>query len=142
MTSDELLKKGGLFKVKVLLTGAFDKDDASQTESIEMMTQENGDPHYLIFRELTSAETLELQTTEESQVIGELEKLIPKALVDHTFINDLGNKTANGDVLNVLRISANLLVYVIEEWQKACPLNKRRLKDSGGLPASSSKAGK
>ena len=78
MNSDELLKKkGGLFSVKIKLTDAFDAEDALQADSIQLMSQDNDESHYIVLRELTNAELMSVQSSDENSMYGELEKLIP-----------------------------------------------------------------
>jgi hypothetical protein len=138
MTSEELLKLGGLFKVRIDLTEAFDAEDAEQAETVEMLTQDNGDPHYITLREVSSSEMLDVQEMSQSEVTRYLEKKIPDCIVDHSFQTSGGGKTSNGDVLKILRLSSSLMVHVLTKWQEALPLAKRMHKASEEQAPSSS----
>ena len=136
MTSEELLKTGGLFKIQLNLADAFDEDEADQAATIEMMKQENGDSHYIVLREMDSDEAIEMQGTEKESVPGLMKKKIANAIVDHSFIkNSKGEKSPNGDVYKIIEMSTNLMMWVLKEWQDASPLQKKMLKASEEQPA-------
>lgn len=129
MNSTELLNlKGGLFSLKINLVDAFDPE--TEKESIELMTTESGASHNLVIRELTGAEMMSIQGTPENEVMGALEKLLPSVIIEHSFTDEKGNITSNGDVLKILRLSSNLLLYVITIWQNSSPLQKRTKRES------------
>jgi hypothetical protein len=136
MTSDELLKQGGLFKIRRNLTDAFDPEDEEQKDIIKLMTQENGDSHYIVIRELSSGEALDVQHAGENEVSTVLIKKLADAIVEHSFRNDKGNVTPNGDVSKIIQMSTSLLMWVLKEWQDASPLAKKTAKGSAGLPVS------
>jgi hypothetical protein len=141
MYADEILKKkGGLFSVKVELNGAFDKGEEAEAHS--MMTQDNGDSHYIVLREFNSAEMLEFQGLDSGSATRELEKKLPDFMVEHSFRNQDNSITSNGDVLKIIRLSSSLLVWILEEWQGKLPLTRRTLRASAGQRPSSSKAEK
>ncbi|MDD5501797.1 MAG: hypothetical protein PHH57_09050 [Candidatus Omnitrophica bacterium] len=139
MTSDELLKRGGLFRVKINLTDAFDGSDPAEAEAAKLLTQENGDSHYIVLREISSAEMLEIQGKEQGEMTDCLEKKIPDCIVEHSFKKADGNKTPAGDVLKILRLSASLMVHVLTKWQESLPLAKRMRKASEEQPRISSR---
>ena len=135
MNSTELLNlKGGLFSLKINLADAFDPE--TEKESAELMTQDTGASHSIVIRELTGAEMMSIQGTPENEVMGALEKLLPSVIIEHSFTDEKGNITGNGDVLRILRMSSNLLLYVITKWQTSSPLQKRTLRESGEPQAS------
>jgi hypothetical protein len=138
MTSEELLKSGGLFKVRIDLAEAFDAEDEGQAEAVEMLTQGNGDSHYIVLREVNSAEMLEVQEKSQREITEYLEKKIPECIVDHSFQTSSGGKTGNGDVLNILRLSSSLMIHVLTKWQESLPLAKRMHKASEEQAPSSS----
>lgn len=138
MTSDELLKAGGLFKVKINLSEAFDREDPDQAEAVEMLTQDNGEPHYIVLREVSSAEMLEVQEKSQQEVTEYLEKKIPDCMSDHSFKTGSGGKTGNGDVLNIIRMSSSLMIHVLMKWQESLPLAKRMHRASEEQAPSSS----
>lgn len=138
MTSDEILKKGGLFKVRIELAEAFDADDETQSEAVELLTQDDGTSHYIVLREINSAEMLEVQGLSEREIAGYLEKKIPECTVDHSFTKEGGNRSPNGDVLNILRLSSSLMTHVLTKWQESLPLAKRMHKASAEQALSSS----
>ena len=133
MYSDEILKrKGGLFSIRVELAKAFDAEDPSQEEGYEMMMQDNRESHYIVLREFTSGEMIELQGLEQSDMIRELEKKLDLYIVDHSFKKSDGGQTPSGDVKKIITMSSSLLVYVLNTWQSSLPLAKRMLKASVG----------
>jgi hypothetical protein len=140
MTSDELLKKGGLFKVRINLAEAFDAEDETQADAVDMMSREDGESHYIELREINSAEMLEIQGKEQREITEYLEKKIPECIVDHSFTQSNGNTTPNGDVLKILRLSSSLMIHVLTKWQESLPLAKRMLKASAEQALSSSEA--
>jgi hypothetical protein len=138
MNSDELLKMGGLFKVKIDLAGAFDTEDETQKDAVDLLTQEDGSSHYIVLREINSAEMLDIQGREQKEITEYLEKKIPECIVEHSLTQSNGNKTPNGDVLKILRLSSSLMVHVLTKWQESLPLAKRMQKASAGQALSSS----
>jgi hypothetical protein len=68
LTSEELLKSGGLFKTRITLMDAFIADPKAPTpeeqSAAEMMKQGSGESHFIELRELSSAELLEIQGLE------------------------------------------------------------------------------
>jgi len=138
MTSDELLKNGGLFKIKIDLTGAFDEEDETQAETVELLKQSGGTSHYIILREINSAEMMEVQEMSQQEITRYLEKKIPECIVEHSFQTSAGGETSSGDVLKILRLSSSLMVYVLTQWQESLPLAKRMQKASAEQAHSSS----
>ena len=130
MTSEQILKAGALFKQTINLADAFDKSDKANADAIAMMTKDDGKSHYVVMREMTSAEMLDVRGLEPDDVIKELEKKLNDAIVDHSFIMESGNKTPNGDVAKIIKQSAMLVSYVMGEWMNNSPLAKQTAKDS------------
>lgn len=138
MTSDELLKAGGLFKTRINLAEAFDTEDETQREAAAALTQDNGESHYIVLREVNSSEMLEVQEKSQREITEYLEKKIPECIVEHSFRTAAGGVTGNGDVLKIIRMSSSLMIYVLTQWQEALPLAKRMQKASEEQARSSS----
>lgn len=137
MTVEEMLekkKKNGLFTTKINLAEAFDKEDEGQKEAVEMMTQENGESHFIVMRELESAEMLDVQKTSQDEMADKLSKDLGNYICDHSFVLKTGNKLNTSEVVEIVKQSSSLLIHVLETWQGNLPLVKRMQKASAGRP--------
>ena len=148
MTSTELLQKKGLFQLRIDLADAFPEktppkdlsaDDldkylkaaAKDAEVRQMLTQDNGESHFILLREMDSQEMIEIQSESETGMYQLMEKKIPDFIIDHSFETDKGDKTDNGTVLKILRMSGNLVNYVLSTWQTNSPLARRMRTEPG-----------
>jgi len=142
LTSEELLKSGGLFKTRITLMDAFIADPKAPTpeeqSAAEMMKQGSGDSHFIELRELSSAELLEIQGLEGKAVTEHMEKILGGCITDHSFEKADGKKTPSEDVVKIIRLSGSLMTHVLTKWQEALPLARRMRRALGERPASSS----
>jgi len=123
MYADELLKKkGGLFKLKIVLADAFDPEVPEEKAMIdELKNPETNDPYYIILREFTATETMEYMGVEGKA---------PEMIIEHNISKSDGNMADNNVVYKVLDSSGSLLLYVLEKWGTSLPLARRMQKAS------------
>ena len=129
MTIDEIKKKkhSGLFTVKIELAKAFEEDE---NEEIEMFTQENGESHWIEFREFNAAEMLELQKLERTEIPSKLNNDMQDFIIGNSFKHDNGTEVKAAEVADLIRGSSLLTTYTLGEWQNNLPLTKRMRKES------------
>jgi len=132
MYADELLKKkGGLFKLKIVLADAFDPEVPEEKAMIdELKNPETNDPYYIILREFTATETMEYMGVEGKARVGMLQAKLPEMIIEHNISKSDGNMADNNVVYKVLDSSGSLLLYVLEKWGTSLPLARRMQKAS------------
>lgn len=139
MYADEILKKtGGLFRVKVELSGAFPDDEAVRAE---LVNSRSGEPYYLMLRELKSRELTTYMATPDDKKFELLTDMLPECLIEHNLIKADEALLSNATAVDLVKDSGTLLVYVMQQWQASLPLVKRMRKESAEQPASSSGGG-
>jgi hypothetical protein len=86
-----------------------------------------GDGDFVKLREPTVGEFDGMNKVEDEDRIGELSKLFPACLVDHSFTkNDDDNKKAGREeVYNELKQSGSLFMEIITAWMDALPFQHR-----------------
>lgn len=113
MTLKEL-KERGIFKMRVNLEEAFDKESPYR----EVWTG-----LWLEFRELTSQEALQIKGN-ELEIRERSMELFGECLIDHNLVKEAG-KASRDEVLDLLRQSSTVYFYALETWTKSLPLAKR-----------------
>jgi hypothetical protein len=98
------------------------------TTRIELPHEEGEDIDFIVLREPTLEEMQKFAGDDSKKNIEMLEKLFPKCLVDHSFVNDDNTKTVNQEVYNLLKESSSLYAEIINAWFKSIPFHSRLTK--------------
>ena len=121
MYVDQMKEKGGLFKVTVDLTGAYD----DQKTKDELCDPDTKDPYVFEFRELNADEFRDLVAVDQKKQMALLEKKMADCLISHNLRNSTRDIVPNEEAIAEIRQYGSLLYFVVMEWQKQIPLLKR-----------------
>lgn len=124
------LRDGGLFKVRVDLGSAFDKDDPAEAKFAKLWGG-----HWVDLREWTAKEQ-SVMAVSQKQADGFLE-LLPSLIVKHSIVDSDGQPENTADVADVIASSSTLFNKVMAEYLNALPLVKRSAQSSAKPPTTS-----
>ena len=112
----------GIWKYRVELGEAFPEDYPRERAQYE--------GHWIELREPNGEEAMALTEGKQSEIL----KLVGKCIVDHSFEVSAGKKAGSGDVYKLVKGSATLSSYIIEDWVAALPLVRKRARLLSVLP--------
>jgi hypothetical protein len=85
---------------------------------------EDDEVDFVVLREPT-IEEMQLFSNDDNKNVETLKQLFPKCVVDHSFTNDDGTKTACKEVCELVRDSSSLYAEIVDTWFKSIPFQSR-----------------
>lgn len=87
---------------------------------------------FVELREPTQQEVLTLKknTDDDIGIINKMETIFSACLINHSFIDDNGEKAKPEDVYNVLKESATLFNEILTQWMESLPFHSRTKKST------------
>ena len=103
-------RNAGIFNLKIDIGKHFD---------------ENNEDLYIVLREPTTEEALQLSTSEKDQ--SKIFEMMPSLIIEHAFEEKAGVKSTSKDVWKLIMQRPVCATEVVTEWSESIPLANRKL---------------